>query len=73
MPLKKGSQYKVIQRLGRQDAVVLSTSSQVRKQWPERLTARLLSKTVKGEVCQILTSMVDRLRFSSDEIVDLYS
>ncbi|MVW87129.1 IS4 family transposase [Pseudomonas sp. PB101] len=77
MPLKKGTQYEVVQRLGRQDAVVLlSTSPQARKQWPglpERLTARLLSKTVKGKVCQILTSMADPLRFPSDEIVDLYS
>jgi hypothetical protein len=67
----------VIQRLGRQDAIVsLSTSPQARKQWPglsERLTPRLLSKTVKGKVCQILTSMADPLRFPSDEIVDLYS
>jgi hypothetical protein len=67
MPLKKGTQYEVIQRLGRQDAVVaLSTSPQARKQWPglpERLTARLLSKTIKGKVRQILTSMADPLRF----------
>jgi hypothetical protein len=35
MPLRKGPQYEVIQRLGRQDAVVsLSTSPQARKQWP---------------------------------------
>lgn len=77
MPLCKGVQYDVVQRLGRQDAVVsLSTSPQARKQWPglpERLIARLLSKTVKGKVCQILTSMADPLRFPSDEIVDLYS
>ncbi|MNQ48669.1 Transposase DDE domain protein [compost metagenome] len=77
MPLKKGTQYEVIQRLGRQDAVVsLSTSPQARKQWPglpERLTARLLSKTIKGKVRQILTSMADPLRFPPDEIVDLYS
>ncbi|AZE50492.1 Transposase InsG for insertion sequence element IS4 [Pseudomonas chlororaphis] len=77
MPLRKGAQYDLVQRLGRQDAVVsLSTSPQARKQWPglpERLIARLLSKTVKGKVCQILTSMADPLRFPSDEIVDLYS
>ena len=69
MPLRKGAQYEVIQRLGRQDVVVsLSTSPKARKQWPglpERLTARLLSKTVKGKVCQILTSMADPLRFPS--------
>lgn len=77
MPLRKGAQYQVVQRLGRQDAIVtLSTSPQARKQWPglpESLTARLLSKTVKGKVRQILTSMVDPLRFPPDEIVDLYS
>ncbi|MNF92083.1 Transposase DDE domain protein [compost metagenome] len=77
MPLRKGAQYEVIQRLGRQDAVVsLSTSPLARKHWPglpERLAARLLSKTVKAKVCQILTSMTDPLRFPSDEIVDLYS
>ena len=56
--------------------VSLSTSPLARKHWPglpERLAARLLSKTVKGKVCQILTSMADPLRFPSDEIVDLYS
>lgn len=77
MPLRKGAQYEVIQRLGRQDAiVVLKTSPQARKQWPElpeRLTARLLSKTVKGKVRQILTSLADPICFPSDEIVDLYS
>lgn len=77
MPLRKGAQYQVVQRLGRQDAIVtLSTSPQARKQWPglpESLTARLLSKTVKGKVRQILTSMADPLRVPSDEIVDLYS
>ena len=77
MPLRKGAQYAVVQRLGRQDAIVtLRASPQARKQWvglPECLTARLLSKTVKGKVRQILTSMADPLRFPSDEIVDLYS
>lgn len=77
LPLRKGGQYEVPQRLVRQDALVtLRPSPQARKQWsdlPETLQARLLSKTVKGEVRQILTSMTDPLRFSVDEIVDLYS
>ena len=77
MPLKKGTRYEVIQRLGRQDEMVLlRTSPQARKQWPglpETLNARLLSKTVKGKTRQILTSLTDPLRFPSDEIVDLYS
>ncbi|MBU3059863.1 transposase domain-containing protein, partial [Pseudomonas indica] len=49
------------QRLGSQDVIVsLPISAQARKQWPdlpETLQARLLSKTVKGKVRQILTSM----------------
>ncbi|WP_443190429.1 transposase domain-containing protein [Pseudomonas indica] len=65
------------QRLGSQDVIVsLPISAQARKQWPdlpETLQARLLSKTVKGKVRQILTSMTDPLRFPSEEIVDLYS
>ncbi|SDK12968.1 IS4 transposase [Pseudomonas indica] len=77
LPLRKDTQYEVVQRLGRQDALVtLHTSPQARKQWPdlpETLQARLLSKTIKGKVRQILTSMTDPLRFPSDEIVDLYS
>lgn len=77
IPLRKGARHEVIHRLGRQDAIVsLPTSPQARKQWPglpETLQARLLSKTVKGKVRQILTSMTDPLRFPPDEIVDLYS
>jgi len=33
----------------------------------------LLSKTIKGKVVSVLTSMTDPLRFPGDEIVDLYS
>ncbi|MBU3054655.1 MAG: IS4 family transposase, partial [Pseudomonas indica] len=77
IPLRKGARYDVIHRLGRQDVIVsLPISAQARKQWPdlpETLQARLLSKTVKGKVRQILTSMTDPLRFPSEEIVDLYS
>lgn len=77
LPLRKDAQYEVVQRLGRQDALVtLRTSPQARKQWPdlpETLQAQLLSKTVKGRARQILTSMTDSLRFPSAEIVDLYS
>ena len=75
LPLRKDARYEVAHRLGRQDALVtLKTSPQTRKQWPdlpETLQARLLSKTIKGKVRQILTSMTDPLRFPSDEIVDL--
>lgn len=77
LPLRKDAQYQVSHRLGRHDAIVcLHTSPQARKQWPglpETLEARLLSKTVKGKVRQILTSLTDPLRFPAAEIVDLYS
>ena len=39
---------------------------------PEIIEARLISKTIKGKRCRILTSMTERLRFPSNEIVDLY-
>ncbi|MEX7556993.1 transposase, partial [Pseudomonas monteilii] len=77
IPLKKGIQYEVEHKLGRNDAlVVLRTSPQARKQWPGlplKIRARLLSKTIKGKVVSVLTSMTDPLRFPGDEIVDLYS
>lgn len=77
MPLRKGAQYEVVQCLGRQGVfVVLKTSPQARKQWPElpeRLTARLLNQTVKGKVRHILTSLNDPIRFPSDQIVDLHN
>lgn len=77
IPLRKGTQYEVAHRLGRADAIItLTPSPQARKQWPhlpETLQARLLSKTVKGKVRQVLTSMTDPLRYPADEIVDLYS
>jgi len=77
LPLRKDAQYEVLRKLGRHDAIVsLKTSPQARKQWPylpDTLQARLLSKTIKGKVRQVLTSMIDPLRFPPDEIVDLYS
>ncbi|MES3712092.1 IS4 family transposase [Pseudomonas putida] len=77
IPLKKGTQYEVEHKLGRNDAVVvLRTSPQARKQWPGlplEIRARLLSKTIKGKIVSVLTSMTDTLRFPGDEIVDLYS
>lgn len=77
IPLKKGTQYEVIAKLGKQDSLVrLATSPQARKKWPGlpmHLEARLLQKKVKGKECFILTSMVSATQFISDEIVDLYS
>lgn len=37
------------------------------------MTARLLTVTRKGEVCHLLTSMTDAMRFPGGEMADLYS
>jgi len=77
IPAKKDLQFEVIRSLGRQDKLVrLTTTPQARKKFaglPDTIEARLLSKTVKGKPCQILTSMTDPMRFPASEIVDLYS
>lgn len=77
LPLKKGTQYQVIRKLcSGNELVELTTSPQARKKWPglpERIEARLLSKTIKGKRVQILTSMTDSRRYPPADIVDLYS
>ena len=77
IPLKKGTQYEGLEKLGKQDyRVRLNTTPQARKKWaelPEEIEARLLHKKIKGKECFILTSMLDTQRYVGDEIVDLYS
>lgn len=76
LPLKKGTQYEVIQAYSESDQLIeLSTCPQARKQWPglpEKLQARLLSKRIGGKEYRILTSMVEPLRYPGKDIVDLY-
>ncbi|XOV78482.1 MAG: IS4 family transposase [Aestuariibacter sp.] len=77
LPLKKGTQYEVIQRMGKQDMLIrLHTTPQSRKRrshLPQTIEARLLTKTIKGKTVQILTSMTDCMAYPAAEIVDLYS
>ncbi|HHQ4603144.1 TPA: transposase, partial [Aeromonas veronii] len=77
LPLKKGTQYEVVRKLGRQDVLVLlKTSPQARKKWPhlpDTVEARLLTRNISGKERQVLTSMVDPMRFPSADIVELYS
>ncbi|TNI12510.1 IS4 family transposase [Aeromonas veronii] len=77
LPLKKGTQYEVVRKLGRQDALVLlKTSPQARKKWPhlpDTVEARLLTRNINGKARQVLTSMVDPMRFPGADIVELYS
>lgn len=76
LPLKKHTQYEVVRRLGRGDELVeLTTSPLARKQWPtlpERLTARLLTRTVDGKERQVLTSLTDQNRYPGNDISELY-
>ena len=76
LPLRKGTQYRVVRKRGHGDEQVeLTPSPQARKKWPdlpETIPARLLSKTIKGKRVQILTSMTDPRRYPAADIVDLY-
>ena len=75
LPLKKGAQYSVLNKLGKgHELVELMLSPQARKKWegaPERIQARLLTIKVKGREVKILTSMTDLIRFPVADIVDL--
>ncbi|BBT79380.1 IS4 family transposase [Aeromonas veronii] len=77
LPLKKGTLYEVVRKLGRQDVLVhLNTSPQARKKWPQlpdTVEARLLTRTINGKERQVLTSMVDPMRFPRADIVELYN
>lgn len=76
LPLKKGTQYRVLERLGPNDAKIeLTSSPQALSKWPSltaTLEARLVTKTIKGKSVQILTSMLDKKRFPESDIADLY-
>lgn len=77
LPLKKGTQYEVVRRLGKQDTLIrLTTTPQARKKregLPMTMEARLVSRKIKGKDVHILTSMVDPMKYPSAEIVDLYA
>jgi len=76
IPLKKNVQYEEIRKLGRNDKLVrLSSNPHARKRWPqlpETLTVRLVSRKIKGKQYDVLTSMIDPMRFPSTDIADLY-
>ncbi len=77
LPLRKGTQYRVLHKLGKEQALIeLETTPQARKKWPDSpqtIQARLLTKKVKGKQVNILTSMIDPLRYPGADIVDLYN
>lgn len=77
IPARKGLQFEIIRTLGRNDKLVrLATTAQARKRFddlPEHIEARLITKQIKGKTFEVLTSMVDAMRFPGNEIVELYS
>ncbi|HIF9139266.1 TPA: IS4 family transposase, partial [Photobacterium damselae] len=76
IPLKKNVQYEVIRPLGRNDKLILLHSNpRARKLWPNlpsSITARLVTRKIKGKDYQVLTSMIDPLRYPSKDIAALY-
>lgn len=77
MPLKKNTQYEVIEVLSKGDKRIrVMACPQARKKWPrlpQSLDMRLLTKTIKGKPVQIITSMLDHRRYPKTDIVDLYT
>lgn len=77
IPVRKGVRYEVIRRYSKGNCLVsIPVSPQARRQWPsapEYVTARLVSKTIKGKQRQVFTSMLDPMRYPAADIVDLYS
>ena len=76
IPLKKNVQYKVIESRGRNDRLVaLRSNPRARKLWPklpETVVARLVTRKIKGKIYEVLTSMVDAMRFPTADITGLY-
>lgn len=77
LPLKKGAQYRVVHSHRPGDEVIeLASSPQARQKWPTlpaTLTARLITKNIKGKSVSVLTSLLDAQRFPATDIVDLYA
>lgn len=77
IPLKKNVQYEIIETFGRQDKLVKLTSNpRARKLWPELpefITVRLVSRKIQGKQYDVLTSMVDPMKYPVGDIADLYS
>ena len=67
LKLKKGTQYQVIHQLSKGHEIIeLTTTPQARKKWsglPDTFRARLITKVINGKLYQILTSMIDPMRF----------
>lgn len=76
IPARKDLQFEVVKKISPNDLQVRLTSTpQSRKKFadlPAHVDARLVTKTIKGKTYRILTSMIDPMRFPSEEMVELY-
>ncbi len=76
IPLKKNIQYEVVRSLGRNDKLVrLQSNPRARKRWPslpDALTARVVTRKINGKNYEVLTSMVDTMRYPAADIGSLY-
>lgn len=76
IPVKKNIQYEVVRSLGRNDKLVrLQSNPRARKLWPslpDALTARLVTRKINGKNYEVLTSMVDTMRYPASDIGSLY-
>ena len=76
IPARKDLQYEVIQKISPNDLRIrLTPTPQSRKKFddlPDYVDARLVTKIIKGKTYRILTSMLDPMRFPSEEMVELY-
>lgn len=76
IPVKKNLQYEIIRSLGRNDKLIkLMSNPRARKLWPElpkEITARLITRKINGKNYEIITSMIDPMRYPAADIGSLY-
>ncbi|WP_257326192.1 transposase [Pseudoalteromonas rhizosphaerae] len=76
IPARKDLWFEVIKKISPNDLQIRLTSTPLSRNkfadLPTHVEARLVTKTIKGKTYRILTSMIDPMRFPSEEIVELY-
>lgn len=76
IPVKKNLQYEIIRSLGRNDKLIkLMSNPRARKLWPElpkEITARLITRKINGKNYEVITSMIDPMRYPAADIGSLY-
>ena len=76
MPVKSNVKYEVVQKLGRNDQlVILRTTPQSRKKneaLPEQIQARLITYQKNGKEFRVLTSLLNSKEYPAAEVLELY-